>query len=134
MNVPPENRRTDPGPVGPAIFELGVAVPASFREFYEMYEGSFGNERTGFELMDLCEPSPSIVTMTQECREIHGWPPQFLVLSDDVGNAVLVLDASRDLVFNVDFEGGDEMLVQGTLEPQWPSFAAFLEDYFGAPE
>jgi hypothetical protein len=126
----PVFRRTDGASVSAALASLGTPVPETFREFYETYEGPFGSRRTGFELADLCESPPTIVTLTKACRDTFGWPAHFLVLTDLLGNAVLVLDAERDLVFNVDFEGGEEELLAGTLAPRWPSFAAFLEEYF----
>jgi hypothetical protein len=52
------------------------------------------------------------------------------VLTDLLANAVLVLDAEEGHVLNVDFEGGDEELIAGALEPSWDSFLRFLEDYF----
>lgn len=126
----PIYRRADRAAVSDALRRIGTAVPATFREFYETYSGPFGAER-GYELMDLCEIEPTLVTLTEEYRHEFGWPPRYLVLSNEVGGAVLVLDAERDEVFNVDFEGGDELLLAGELPPEWPSFAAFLEEYFG---
>jgi hypothetical protein len=60
---------------------------------------------------------------------VFGWPNRFLVLSDFL-ESVLVLDASTGRVFNVDFEGGDQELLRGTLEPMYPSFSDFLAFYF----
>lgn len=113
-----------------ALLALGVSVPELFRAFYEQYEGPFGSEKVAFSLLDLCADSPNIAQATATCRENYGWPPHFLVLTEPLGNAVLVLDARDDQVFNVDFEGGDGLLLEGELAPAWKSFAEFLCYYF----
>jgi hypothetical protein len=115
---------------------LEVSPPRSFIEFFNEYEGVFGSSRTSFELCALCDAgeetnlSNCIPLATQSCRDVHGLPPQFLVISNMVGLAVLVYDTERDLVFTVDFEGGDELLKHGKLHPSFNSFSEFLEWYF----
>jgi hypothetical protein len=134
-----ECRRRDPAAVQAALAELGTPVPADFREFYETYEGDFGSTQTGYVLRELCEPGTSddppwmresIVSDTRVVRKRFDWPERFLVLSDMVAHAVLVLDASTGRVYDVDFEGGDQELLRGTLEPRWASFSEFLEFFF----
>lgn len=54
-----------------------------------------------------------------------------LVLTDlSAGDTVHVLDAESDQVFVVDFEGGEELLLTGQLEPQWMTFTDFIQAYF----
>jgi cell wall assembly regulator SMI1 len=116
-----------------AFADLGTPLPADFREFYEAHEGGFGSRRTGFELYALCERSERIVNDTRIAREVHSWPARFLVLTQLLGNGVLVLDASTGRVYDVDFEGSDQELLRGTLEPRWGSFSEFLDFYFSDP-
>jgi hypothetical protein len=116
--------------VGSALGVLGVSVPEAFRSFYEQHGGPFGSRNTGFILLDLYDGEPNIISQTLSCRELYGWPAKFIVLTDLLANAVLVLDAEEGHVLNVDFEGGDEELIAGALEPSWDSFLRFLEDYF----
>ncbi|MNR45433.1 hypothetical protein D3C85_1642790 [compost metagenome] len=44
--------------------------------------------------------------------------------------AILVLDSITDKVFEVDFEGGQDLLVYGELEMSWSNFYELLKDYF----
>jgi hypothetical protein len=106
-------------------------VPETFRRFYEEFAGPFGSERTGFGLLDLCDQDPNIVSVTGICRKKYGWPAAFLVLTELLGNSVLVLEATEDRVFDVDFEGGDRLLLNRQLPPAWSSFSEFLGFYFG---
>lgn len=126
----PAYQRRDRARVEEAVGALGVVVPEAFRLFFERYEGPFSSERTGFGLLDLCEPEVNIVQATGTCREEFGWPDRFVVLTELLGNAVLALDTEQDRVFNVDFEGGDELLIAGELQSTWSSFADFLRFYF----
>jgi hypothetical protein len=136
----PVYRREDPSAVGRALARLAVNPPPDFVAFYERYAGIMGSDRTGLELLDLCDgepdypydPSdPSIVACTELVRELYGLPHQYLVISTLVGNAVLVYDTATDLVYNMDFEGGDEGLREGLLPPRYPSFRALLDFFFG---
>lgn len=125
------SKRSSAACVAEAIESLGVAVPVAFRSFYERYQGPFSSERTGFGLLDLCEHVPNVVQLTEACRREHGWPLELVVLTELLGNSVLVLDASHDQVFNVDFEGGDQLLLSRKLPPSWSSFNEFISYYFG---
>lgn len=126
----PAYKRGSAARVAEAIESLGVPVPEAFRSFYERYQGPFSSEGTGFGLLDLCEHVPNVVQATETCRREHGWPAQLVVLTELLGNSVLVLDANRDRVFNVDFEGGDQLLLSRQLPPSWSSFREFLGYYF----
>lgn len=106
---------------------LGVSPTDSFVEFYRKYEGTFVSASTGFELADLVG---HVEELTLACREAHGFGRHLLVLSEECGDAVLVYDSEKDAVFAVDFEGTDELLREGSLEPRWSSFAEFLDWYF----
>jgi hypothetical protein len=121
--------------VARALKSLGCDPSPSFRSFYERHAGPFSSEHSGFSLLDVVDQDVNIATQTEECRTQFGFPKRYLVLSDLVGNAALVYDCVTDAVFNVDFEGADESLVAGTLEPRWDSFDKFLASYFlGADE
>jgi hypothetical protein len=138
MDIPKENRRPCGAPelVAAQLKQLDVSPPASFVNFFAEHEGPFGSNRTSFELGSLCDDSGndndphSIPALTRICRSVHGWPQHFLVLTNMVADSVMVYDTQRDLVFDVDFEGSDELLKAGTLEPTFDSFDAFLQWYF----
>jgi hypothetical protein len=123
--------RPDPESVDHVMARLGVSVSNTFREFYRTYRGPFGSKTTGFLLLDLCEGRWSIATSTEVCRSEHGIPHDYLVITELVGGGVLMYRTDTDQVFDVDFEGGHEELIAGTLPPSWGSFAAFLDDHFG---
>ncbi len=139
----PVYQRDDPAAVGRALRRLGVDPPRLFVAFYERYAGVIGSDNTAMELLDLGagEPdfpyhpsSPTVVASTELVREMYALPPQFLVISDYVGNAVWVYDTTTDLVYMMDFEGGDVDLREGVLEPMYPAFRALLDAMFGPGE
>jgi hypothetical protein len=132
--------RHDPTAVGRALTRLAVEPGPGFVAFHERYAGVFGSRNTGYELLDLChgepdypfDPSyPSIVAATEVVRELYEIPHRYLVISTYLGDAVLMYDTTTDLVYSVDFQGGDEELRRGELEPSYPSFRALLADFFG---
>jgi hypothetical protein len=123
--------RPDPDVVDGALARLGVTPTDRFVAFYRRYRGIFGSDTMGYALLDLCDSDPSVVEHTETCREVHGFPADVLVLSELLGGAVLAYRTTTDEVFDVDFEGGDELLRRGELAPRWLSFEAFLDDYFG---
>lgn len=65
-----------------------------------------------------------------ECRIEHSFPMHYLVLTEMVANKVIVLNTLDDKVYRVDFEGGDEKLLNGVLQAEWQSFEEFLIAYF----
>ena len=114
-----------------ALAKLGIDPSSEFAEFIETYQGSFGSPKTGFELLDLEEGEESILSSTETVRKVFGWPNRFIVVSTYLGNGVLVYDIESGSVFNVDFEGGDTLLLEGKLPPEWDTWNDFLAYYFG---
>jgi hypothetical protein len=114
-----------------AIDSLGVKTPNSFSEFYSHYVGPFWEESVPFELLELAQEQNTIVSYTLISRKEHELPNRYLVLSEMTANAVLMYDTNTDKVYNVNFEGGDELLTKGELKEDWSSFYDFLIDYFG---
>jgi len=123
-------KREDSNSVKDALIRLDVNVSQPFQEFYMRYEGPFWEEYVPFELLDLTDEENNIESYTNIAREEHGFPKQYLVLSEMSANAVLVLDTITDKVYIVNFEGGDELLLQGELKEKWATFYDFLKDYF----
>lgn len=123
-------QRKDVHLVKDALVKLGVNPSPAFKEFYNQYAGPFWEEHIPFELLDLAEEENNIKSYTFICRKEHGFPDRFLVLSEMSASAVLVLEATTDKVYHVNFEGGQERLLQGDLAETWLTFYAFLEDYF----
>jgi hypothetical protein len=100
------------------------------RSFFETYEGSFWSEHLGYELLDILDGSETVETSTEICRTNFGFPPQFFVLTQLSTGQVVVLNVDNDMVYEVDFEGGEKLLLSGELPPRWTSFDEFLRDYF----
>lgn len=122
-------KRQDKYKVAETLASLDVKVSQVFREFYQQYCGPFWEEHVPYELLDLMEEN-SVCSYTKIARQEHSFPTQYLILSEMSANAVLVLDSVTDQVYEVDFEGGDELLTKGELKETWPTFYAFLHDYF----
>jgi len=126
-------KRTNLHAVEQALTRLNVTPHALFIKFYESYEGPFGSDFIGFILSDIVEGGETtIVNDTEYFRENESFrfSKEHLVISDILFKSVLVYDCGTDAVYNVDFEGGSDRLKEGSLEPQWPSFEAFLDFYF----
>ncbi|MDM5155474.1 SMI1/KNR4 family protein [Bacillus sp. DX1.1] len=112
------------------LTSLGVEVSDTFSEFYHRYAGPFWEEYVPYELLDIVDEENNIESNTIIARNEHGFPKKYLVLSEMSANAVLVLDSVTDKVYSVNFEGGDELLLNGELKETWSSFYAFLKEYF----
>ncbi|WP_077357055.1 SMI1/KNR4 family protein [Virgibacillus halodenitrificans] len=123
-------KREDSNLVQEALTRLGVNASDTFQEFYIQYEGPFWEEHVPFELLDITEEENNIESSTLTSRKVHGFPKQYLVLSEMSANAILVLDTVTDKVYIVNFEGGDELLLKGDLKETWSSFSDFLKAYF----
>jgi hypothetical protein len=119
--------RENPALVDQALERMGASPPSFFVDFYKTYEGGFCSKFTAFELSDVVG---HMEEMTSTCRTVHSFPEQCLVIADEVADAVLVYDWVKDAVYCVDFEGSDELLKKGELEPDWNSFEEFLAAYF----
>lgn len=102
----------------------------SLRRFFEIYRGPFCGSAISYSLLDLTEQEMNIITQTKELRATFGTPDRYLVLSDMCGLALLVYDCETDHVFNMDLEGGEQRLIDGTLKPIWSTFQAFLRFFF----
>lgn len=111
--------------------KLGIDLTSEFAEFYKTYRGGFDSRKTGFELLDLEEEDESVLSSTEIVRKEFSWPIRFIVISTYLGNGVLVYDTESNNVFDVDFEGGDALLLAGKLEPYWNTWNDFLSFYFG---
>ena len=114
------------------LTSLGFRPGSDAAEFFSAYSGPFCSRNTGFILLDLGRPDKpeSVEYSTRAVRSKFGWPDRYLVISDLLANSVFVYDTVTESVFNVDFEGGDAMLISGTLPADFPTFTAFLEWYF----
>lgn len=125
----PAYARGNPSVVATALARLGCSASKTFRDFYERYAGPFAGTG-GYELLDVVDGPENVATETEAVRSQHDFPARYLVISSYVGNAILVYDCETDFVYDVDFEGSDQDLLAGTLEPRWKSFEAFLADFF----
>jgi hypothetical protein len=114
-----------------ALAELGVSPESEFAAFYSRYWGPFRSNRTGVELLDIVEQEESVLTNTRTVREEYGFPNQFIVVSSLNAGSVVVFETTTGNVYDVDFEGGDALLVEGKLAPSNNSWNDFLSQYFG---
>jgi hypothetical protein len=119
-------KRTDKNQMQDSLVRLESNPSNTFKWFYNRYEGPFWEESVAFELLDITE----IESHTSIARIEHNFTKQYLVLSEMAANSVLVLDTLTDHVFIVNFEGGDEKLLRGELDPTWLTFYEFLKEYF----
>ncbi|MRX73698.1 SMI1/KNR4 family protein [Bacillus lacus] len=122
--------REDSSLVKASLMKLNVDASSAFKEFYQQYEGPFWEEHVPFELLDIANEKNNIESYTLISRKEHGFPKQYLILSEMSANAVLILDTVTDKIYIVDFEGGDELLLKGDVEEAWSSFFHFLKAYF----
>jgi hypothetical protein len=113
-----------------ALSELGIAITDDIGEFFFKYWGPFSSDSVGYELLDLVEDDESILTSTRVGHEVLGFPSCFVILSSMNGLAVLVYDSATGCVYDVNLEGGDQLLKAGQLTPRWHSWNDFLLSYF----
>lgn len=127
----PSYRRTTPLPQG-YLESLGIKAGSPASSFFAQFDGPFCSQNTGFTLLALGDKNSRecIEFATAIAREKFGWPERYLVISDLLGNAVLVYDTVSEGVFNVDFEGGESLLFAGKLPAEFVSFQAFIEWFF----
>jgi len=126
----PKYRREDPKIIDDAAASLGVSLPESLLEFYKRFRGPLGSTKIGYQLLDLVADNPSVLSLTAECRAQFGFPSEWIVISDLNAGALLILDCKSTQVYDVDFEGGVELLKEGRLEPRWTSIENFLTEFF----
>jgi hypothetical protein len=125
-------RRAEPKNLRRALRLAGVEDPRpDFIEFFEMFKGPIGSDFIGYQLLDALEDHPSVLSATTELRGSLSIPSNLLAISDVLAGAALFYDCHSGRVFDVDFEGGVEMLDAGTLAPRWHSFVEFLAEFFG---
>jgi hypothetical protein len=117
--------------IADALAELGVSSNSEFASFYAKYWGPFRSNRTGVELLDIVEQEESVLTNTRTVREEYGFPKQFVVVSSLNAGSVVVFESTTGKVYDVDFEGGDALLLEGNLASSNDSWNDFLSQYFG---
>jgi hypothetical protein len=114
-----------------ALARLGISAANELADFFRRFRGPFSSRSFGHELLDLVdEQEESIPSSTEAARKEFALPNRFLVVSTLCGLSVLVYDAESGAVYDVDFEGGDELLKAGQLPARWQSWNAFISDYF----
>ena len=120
------------GAAAEAMSRLGIDGNCPFWAFYLRYPGPHCSSTTGFEMLALVDDQlPSVESSTVVVRSQFAWSERFIVFSNLLAGSVLVYETTTDLVYDVDFEGGDALLVNGILKASFPSFCAFLCFYFG---
>lgn len=122
--------RENPDEVIQTFQRLRVNVSKDVEDFFVNFAGPFWEETLGMEFLDIVDDEVNIESVTMECRMEHSFPEYYLVLTEMVANEVIVLNTKNDKVYRVDFEGGDEKLLNGVLQAEWHSFEEFLIAYF----
>jgi hypothetical protein len=126
----PSYRRLDVARARGALEQLGVHDESTL-EFFEKYRGPFWSETLYYALLDPCEGSQTIPSMTRLLQTRFDLPPSAIVLTQlSAGEQVVVLDRESDQLYVIDVERGHKQLIRGALPPRWSSFSDFLEDYF----
>jgi hypothetical protein len=116
--------------ISDALAQLGAYGCETFRSFYENFRGPVGGNSMGYQILDIIEDHPSIITATYEIRSLFSLEEKWLVVSDLFANAALFYDTSTDRVFDVDFEQGIKLLIANQKKESWESFDAFLRFFF----
>src|SRR5262249_31051029 len=123
----PRYRRQQPELVDPAFDRLTNERCQLLREFFRRFEGPFSSEVTGCLLLDIVRGGKqSIVAITESVRSQFGLGCEWIVISDYLANSVIIYNTGSQHVFDLDFEGGLNLLERGELKSEWGS----LEDYF----
>lgn len=127
----PTYHRTTPLPQG-YLESLGIKPESPAASFFAQYNGPFCSNNTSFMLLELGDKNSkeSIEFATTIAQEKFAWPKRYLVLTDLLGNAVLVYDTISEGVYNVDFEGGENLLLEEKLPAEFISFQTFTEWFF----
>jgi len=123
-------RRGRDSNVDVALTSLGINQESDFADFYRQFWGPFHSSHVGHELLDIVEQDESIVSATQTVRNEFGLADRFIIVSCLTGLSVLVYDKESEMIFDVDFEGGEELLDSGKLDPRWGTWSQFLIAYF----
>lgn len=113
-----------------AFSRVGLTEPDPVREFYSRFWGPFRSGKVGYELLDLVEQEDSVVSGTETLRSQFGFPDRFLVMSSLLGQSILVYDVITGHVFDMDFDGGDVLLLADKLSPRWKTWWDFAQEYF----
>ena len=126
----PSYRRLDVARARGTLEQLGCRDESAL-EFFEKYRGPFWSETLYYALLDPCEGSQTISSMTNLLQTRFGLPKSAIVLTQlSAAEQVVVLDSNDDHIYVVDVERGHSQLMRGALPPRWASFRDFLEDYF----
>ena len=123
-------KRYDRALAAEVLNKLNVSQNSLLFNFYINYEGPFWSEFLGYELLDVYEVIENIEAATSTCRDSFGFLESYLVISQISSGQVLVWEAGTDMVYEVDFEGGEKLLLSGRVSPGWNSFREFLRGYF----
>ncbi len=126
----PVFQRDDKIKVETALSNFPVPVNSDFAAFFRLFRGPVGSDYVGYQLLDLIEEEPCMLSSTAELKDDFDVPDHFLVMSDFLADGILVYDCSTDRVYDVDFEGGLELLLKGEGEARWESFNSFLSEFF----
>lgn len=114
-----------------AILEsLPVSPDSDFVNFFACFNGPVGSDHLGYQILDLVEDNPSVITATKEMREQCKLPQHCFVLSDFLAGGMLVYNSDNDSVYDVDVEGGVDLLITQQLQPRWSAFSEFISDFF----
>jgi len=123
--------RSPESQVEAALEELGTSANSEFGSFYTKYWGPFRSEHTGMELLDIVEQAENVLTNTRAVRDEYSFPSRFVVVTSPSAGSVVVYDINTNNLYDVDFEGGDELLLSGKLAPRYTSWNDFISQYFG---
>jgi hypothetical protein len=113
-----------------ALSSLSIPGTSLVASFFMQYRGGFYSPKFGHELLDLVDGAENVLQMTDDCRTLHGLETRFVAITTMVGLSIYIYDIVTDEVFDVDFEGGVELLVERQLSPKWRTFSEFLVAYF----
>ena len=114
-----------------ALAELSIAPDSELASFYMRYQGPFISPRRFRELLDIEYPTAEVVEQTDYVRGEYGVPDDFVCLTTIEGEGMYLYQVSTGAVFDVGIEDVSRLGGDGDVEPRWPSFNAFLLEFFG---
>lgn len=119
--------RKDPLDAKRELDALGLASDSEAYLFYFEYLASeIEDSECDVELVDPSSPTPQMRGVTDFVRELYGVGERFICISSTEGEGFFLLDRVGGGVYDVEIPVEDD-LNRGEVEPNWPTFFAFIE-------
>ena len=123
---PGDTVRLDKKAVKDCLNELGVSPSSELAIFYLDYKVStFCSNASDEELLDVVSPSGAISRASNFVHEVWELPENFICLSSVEAEGCYLYEKISGSVYDFDLADRED-LIEGKLEPRWPSFFSFM--------